>query len=354
MDGQERTKQTIQTYQWVDVLKFVFCICIIALHTAFIPAPVGYWIEKCLFRIAVPFFFVVSGFFLSKSCRERGTGMAIKRYCLRLLKILLAFSIIWILQYWIDCSLSQIGIARILIQTIQHILFHPKNGLWFVQACIVGALLLLPFLQRDRYYPAVLIGLALYSFALLCNNYYFLIHDTKLQTVVDTYMRLCLGPHNGVFVGFLYLSLGAVVEKYSDKDIPKTSIRLGICYVVYVIEIVIISKYASEADDGAFYFMQVLVAPLLLSLVISISGCFNAVHTVLLRKLSTGMYLLHMPLIWLYHRFCDYCLPSIPLLRRGQGILMSGYIKFFVILVLSWLICILAYRYTKTVKQYLM
>ena len=353
MVKQEKYNNASNTNQWVDVFKFIFCICIIALHAAHIPQPAGYWIEKLLFRMAVPFFFVVSGFFLSNSSRERGVHGAAKRYCFRLLKILAVYTVVWVLQFLVDCIIFKYSLVETLDELIRRILFSPKNGLWFIQACIIGAILLIPFLRKNCVSLAIPIGVVLYGFALICNNYYFLIENNAVRLIIDRYMSLCFGPHNGVFVGFLFLGLGIFVEKHKKISLFINGILLGLSYVVYAIEIVIVRRYATTVDDGAFYLMQVAVAPLLLSLLVSLPGCFDSAHTILMRRLSTGMYLLHLPLIWCYHRFRDYCLPHIPVLAKSQGVLMICNVRFVLVLLTSWGICMFAYRNTKILKRFL-
>lgn len=354
MEAHNCLNKSKRTYQWVDVFKFVFCICIIVMHTT-VPLPGRYWIEKLVFRLGVPFFFAASGFFLSKSCAERGVGTAVKRYCLRLLELLGVFSVVWILQFWVDCAISKTSMIDVLGKTVQHILFYPMNALWFIQASIVGALLLIPFYKRGSISAAVLLGIVLYAFALLCNNYYFLSEGTALRPIVDGYFKWFLAPHNGVFVGFLYLALGAFTERNLQKlTMGTTWILLGICYALYAAEVVLVHRHATFTDDGAFYVMQIAVVPLLLSVLTRLPEGPDSGRTILFRRLSTGMYLLHLPLLWCYHRFCSYCLPLIPVLKRGEGLLMNGYVKCAVIVVVSWAICLFAYRHTKTIKRFLM
>lgn len=242
-----------------------------------------------------------------------------------------------------------------LLQTIQQILFLPKNALWYIQASIVGALLLTPFIKRERFFVAIMVGIVLYSFALLCNNYYFLVQDTMVCSVIDAYTKLFLAPHNGFFVGFLYLALGVFAERsLSSWPAATLNLLLGFSYVLFIGEVIFVSRYATKVDDGAFYIMLIAIAPLLLSVLIKLPECFDSRVTVLMRRLSTGMYLLHLPLMWCYHRFCSYLLPSIPFLKRGQAILWNGYVKFVVILLCSWAICVFAYRHTKIIKRFLM
>ncbi len=57
-----------KTYPAIDILKFVFAITVVALHTNLIPNSkteyVPYIFTGIFLRLAVPFFFVVSGYFL--------------------------------------------------------------------------------------------------------------------------------------------------------------------------------------------------------------------------------------------------------------------------------------------------
>lgn len=72
-----------KNYDMVDLCKFIACICIVCIHTAAFSDFVSggyYYISSCIFRIAVPFFFVTSGFFYGKKL-IRGTAEERKISC---------------------------------------------------------------------------------------------------------------------------------------------------------------------------------------------------------------------------------------------------------------------------------
>ena len=61
---------TKKSYVGVDVSKFFFAVCIVALHSEALnclPDIANYMITRILFRVAVPYFFISSGFFLGKN-----------------------------------------------------------------------------------------------------------------------------------------------------------------------------------------------------------------------------------------------------------------------------------------------
>lgn len=344
--AEQNAENDIKTqYQWVDILKFFFCVCIVAMHTP-LALPERFWVEKTIFRLGVPFFFATSGFFLSKSCRNRGVGSAVKRYCLRLFQLLWVFSIVWIVQYAVDgFFIRKTGIGRTALEILQRILFEPQGALWYIQASLIGALMLNPFLKRNQIRVAVTLGSVLYVFAEMCNNYYFVIEGTSLQPIVDGYLKICMTSNNGVLIGFLFLALGVCVEQFQLYErTARVRILFVISVAVYAAEIAVIRPMQTETGDGAFYFSQILVAPLLLATAIQIPPRITNVRATLLRNLSTGMYLLHMPIMWCYNRFADHILPHIPMLRHASSLVHFSYAKFAVVLLLSMGICLLAYR----------
>ena len=76
-------------YNFVDVLKFFFMLCVIAIHCNIesIFGRTGWYILHCIFRLAVPFFFVASGFFFKLSLEKSGGGLeeTVKKYVKRIL-----------------------------------------------------------------------------------------------------------------------------------------------------------------------------------------------------------------------------------------------------------------------------
>lgn len=64
-------------YHFVDFMKFFFMLCVIAIHSHIenIFGRAGWYITHCIFRLAVPFFFIASGFFFKASLEKSGGGL---------------------------------------------------------------------------------------------------------------------------------------------------------------------------------------------------------------------------------------------------------------------------------------
>lgn len=324
-----------RTYAGIDIFKFLFAVCIVALHTNalnFLPDMANYMITKILFRVAVPFFFVASGFFLGEKLLHAPKEQyphIIRTYCLRLLKPLIVFESVSLLYYGANYLFSGQSLFATAQTLVKSIIFYPYGALWFVQACIVGALLLYPFLKRDKLKLALVIGVVLYGFALIANNYSFLIIDTPFHKIVATYMEYCVSARNGLFTGFISLALGILCSKIWEKDYKiNYQVLTLVFFVLYVLEILIIFYFnKTPLDDGALYISQLLFVPSLFLTTLRLNIQMPSKIAVLLRNLSTGIYFLHRPILYVV----DYLISEEPL-------------RFVVVLCLAILICLFAYK----------
>ena len=284
-----------------------------------------YFVTRFLFRLAVPFFFVSSGYFLRLSLEK---GKSIKTYCFRLLKPLIVFELLNTVAEEYASIESGTSVLSSIIDAVRHVLFYPYGAMWFLQACIVGSLLLYSFYRRKRMHMGLAIGVLLYSFALICNNYYFLIADIPiLQNVVIGYMNTFISARNGLFVGFLFLMLGYFVK---DLQRCKKQILLVLMLVltaIYIFEIVL--TYEKEyLDDGALYLTHIVLLPCMMALLLQVRVNMNNQFSLLLRNLSTGIYMLHRLLFVVL-----------------EGLISSSFLNCLVVIGLAMMICLIVYRW---------
>lgn len=175
--------------------------------------------------------------------------------------------------------------------------------MWYIQAIIVAGFLLVPFIKYHKEKYIIPLGFILFSFALICGRYYFLIENIpSIKIIVDNYLKYCISPKNGLFIGFLYVGIGVVVAKnwnfttckFKFKNI---NIILLISAILFFTELYLIYNY-DGLEDGQYYLTQ----PLFVGSIFLFSAQYyeipstNPIHnTKLLRNLSISIYLLHAP-----------------------------------------------------------
>lgn len=216
-----------KTYNSIDIAKFFFCICIICLHTqifSFLPSLPLFLLTKAVFRLAVPFFFVCSGFFLGCKLFRESTDAywgTVKKYCLRLATPLLIFGVINCIIAYVSNDAEDTAPLKNVADIIRHIIFYPYGALWFLQASLIGALLLYPLLKKNMLGFGLCLGFLLYIPALICNNYYFVTVGSDVQDAVNLYVKYFISARNGLFVGFFMITLGVwtskIFLKYQDR-----------------------------------------------------------------------------------------------------------------------------------------
>lgn len=281
----------------VDLLKFIFCLCVVMIHCdtlAGIDSDYKYFITQGIFRLAVPFFFVATGYFLTLKVKKDSNDIddVYKKYIKRLLLPLAVFSLINVILETIKMSAYASG-PVIFREIIRHVIFYPWGALWFVQACIVGSLLLYPFVCRAKNFSAVILGCVLYCWALICNNYFFVVQNTVVEPYVNAFMNLCVSARNGVFVGFVYMAIGAVI---ANRRIRIPNFLALVFVLVYLLEIFSL-KSKPFVDDAALYVSQLFIVPLIFIKSLNYSLHIPNDTSLMLRKFSVGVYLLHRPVI---------------------------------------------------------
>lgn len=324
--NQIQNKHTIAS---IDLAKIFFCCCIIALHTnvlSIIDSDIYYYIKKIVFRSAVPFFFVTSGYFLGKKIKYvEDTNKCIMNYCKRLLLPLVVFSIINYIE--LDAAMLSEGrsLMSIVLSNIRSSLFYPPGALWFVWACIIGSIMLIPFFKRNKLGLALILGIVLYVWALICNNYYFIIFDTSIKTLVDQYTKIFISPRNGIFLGFILLTIGACCSRI--KVPRKTSYALLLMSFTFLLAEVFLLKDRAYADEGSLYISQLLFIPSLLLVLLNTDIYIPYDISITMRKLSVGMYYLHKPILFIV-----------------SFITMSVVVRFLTTLIVALAICLLSYN----------
>lgn len=348
MDCERKTmnrSEQKEQYYVVDILKFVFCLFVICIHTNILehfPLTAGYWIEKLLFRLAVPFFFITSGLLLGKKielCKNSDDiKIIIQKYTKRLLHMLLIFEPISIIINSLIYHQQGYSATTIALITLRDIVFYPKGALWYIQACIIASWIIYVFIKYKKEKLMGFLAMLFYLFALLCNSYYSLIEHTFFSKYIDFYLRIAVSARNGLFVGVPFLYLGIMLYRFtaSSNIINSNSTLLFGGFVVifglYALELFSIRDIQMKDDGSLFVLTPFLVSSLLL-FALKFKGKQRK-YFILIRNLSTGMYLTHSPInLIIYYGILG-----------AFDVQLPGSVRLMIVLLISSLICMLSYK----------
>ncbi|PCI59653.1 MAG: hypothetical protein COB35_10830 [Gammaproteobacteria bacterium] len=210
----------------VDTIRLFAIIAVIAIHTK--PFAVDsttnetyYYLNiiiNQLARFAVPFFFVISGYFFGQKIRKGNDVVeTAKAMIYRVGTIYLVWSLIYLLPYNLT-AIIEYGILGPLKVSYWHFisllndpLTIPFKGtkihLWFLISLIYSVIICSVFVYYKMFRSLFFFAIALYLFGVLSKAY----ADSPLGITVNFNTR------NGPFLGTLFFVIGYYISDYSYK-----------------------------------------------------------------------------------------------------------------------------------------
>lgn len=218
------------SYNGIDLVKLIcsFLVCVVhipPLAESFSAGDeINFWLQNCLARIAVPFFFTASGFlFFRKGGLYNAEPDRLKGYCFKLLRLA--------------------GLWYIILLTTKTV------HLWYFGA-VITAVIILYLLTKKKIKLKYIIAIAvvLYCIGLLGDAYYGVLKPLKMFTpskmLLMFYERIIVRTRNGVFFGFPFVLLGAL---FAHKKIKLNKFLaaagLIVSFAMLFAEVYILRKY---------------------------------------------------------------------------------------------------------------
>ncbi len=285
-------------YGMVDVLRLVFAIGVMMIHTmAFqsINEDLRIATSMGICRIAVPFFFVVSGYFLYNRIQTENEPKSTLK---RLLILYTSWVLIEIITLF-PVVLSGLSAPPIII--VERLLFIGITGsLWYISSLIIAIFIITPLLKRDKIFLLLLIGFILYLFGTTGDTYFGLFEKTMINPLIKGYTLIFFLPQVGITESILFVALGAALNKYKLNEKIKNAGVLSILSIfLLLIETFVLNK-TGIAKDANMYLSAIIAAPLIFVWAINYSKNISTKFSKSCREYSLGIYCSHqIIMIWI-------------------------------------------------------
>lgn len=292
----EKQSLEIKTgYPCIDYFRIVAAILVIAIHISpfsTIYQPLDFFVTRVLGRIAVPFFFMITGFFFFSAPY---TLVKLKKMILSLLQIY-AISIMIYLPITINLyrgDFDTINFRHIL----QDILFNGTiYHLWYLPAAIMGIAITYLLITYFPVKKALFICVFLYIIGLGGDSYYKL--ASQIPLIREMYLWIFSWSEytrNGIFMAPIFLYLGHLMPKGRLRK-KGVSVFLISSFILMFIEATIIHQTKFYRHDSMYVFLPIVVF-FLIALLLQYKGKRN----VIAKDLSLYMYLIHPFMIVVVH-----------------------------------------------------
>lgn len=277
-----------------DVLKFVLSVLIVATHTSFLE---GYLTP--LVRLAVPAFFMISGyFFFSRinSCDSKEKKKAyLKKSVIHNLKLYLFWFVILLPLTLYIRKYHTMGIVGGLTHLIRDFLFGSTfQSSWYIIALITGFTIVMFLSYKLPQYALVIIGVILYIPSLLSSNYEFLVESSEtLSFISDSLSKVFLLPCRNFSVSILYIAIGKyLAEKNYEGKTKKYTLTFLLAFAALVAEYFMLNFGRVKIEDTDCYIALPFAAYYLCKVFLTLD--INCKYAIILRKISTVSYCAHM------------------------------------------------------------
>lgn len=311
--------RTKEKYAGIDHFRIIAALLVVAIHTSPLTSysdGADFFLTRVLARIAVPFFFMVTGQFVLSDCllkKKNYTGIwaKIRRYIRKIL-ILYAVSIILYLPLGIYAG----HYKNLTFLTALSMLFFDGTfyHLWYFPACVTGVLLVCALSRIMGIKKTFIAAVILYLAGLSGDSYYGLIERLPaVSAVYEKGFTIWSYTRNGLFMAPVFLVLGALMG--NDRKKRKQSIYYAyagfLCSLSFMTIEAFTLRYFGLQRHDSMYVMLVPTAAFLYRILLTLSvqnkawcNIFDNTHNKLLcmvnseiRTISTLIYILHPAII---------------------------------------------------------
>ena len=224
----------------IDLAKFIFAILVVAIHVS----PFGssesdalsflsFFVRDYLARLAVPFFFITSGYFLFRKTDINNFDFKrSKEYVKKLIKLYLIWSAIYFPLGFGNAFFDEKGFLHGVFNYIKKFIISTSfSHLWYLNA-LIFAVLVISVLLYKRISPKLIIifGAVFYFLGLFAQSWFGFIEPLRnvpsiwnalkyVESIIET-------TRDGLFDGLIFVGIGMLFAYYKIK-FTKTQATIG-------------------------------------------------------------------------------------------------------------------------------
>ncbi len=298
-------------YNLFDLAKFILSFLVGAIHLHPIKAiskNIDFYFNNTVCRLAVPLFFTISGFLLFNKLNKLEENNRKKQMSKYLKRIFIMYTI-WSLIYFIPYVISTREHFSILKFIAHYLIDGPFIQLWYLQALLVAAFATFVCNHFLGIKKTMVVSTIFYMIGLMLVPYYPIFDGIieKIPIISDLFnLDIVEGNErimgrNGITFGMFFFDLGAFLSTYPAKYNKKTNFIAIICSIILLfVETTIIKKIGST-----YFALQIsLIACTFFIFNYLVNNKCKINNTIILRKLSILIYLIHSGIQFAYEQIC--------------------------------------------------
>jgi serine/alanine racemase len=296
--------RTKPNYGWLDRFRIIAALAVIAIHTSPLDTfheGADFFLTRVLARIAVPFFFMVTGHFVVAGFLPSGKAAPSTKSMVRFRKFLAKTSMLYLfcIILYLPVGIYAGHYKDMSVGVLLRMLFFDGTfyHLWYFPACIMGVALVYLLSRFLSLGAMTAVSAVLYAIGLLGDSYYGLVEKVPaLEAFYGFLFQISSYTRNGLFLAPLFLVLGAwmagAAQGQDGRDLSEK--RLFLCslfalsFALMTGEAFLLRHFQFQRHDS----MYLLLVPVMLFLYRFLL-CIPVKSDRAFRTASTWIYVLH-------------------------------------------------------------
>ncbi len=278
-----------KSYTGIDFFRIAAAFLIIAIHTSPLSSysEVGDFIlTRITGRIAVPFFFMVSGFFLISRYNHNSDRLKVF-----IKNTILIYGVAIAVYIPLNIYNGYFAMENLLPNIIKDIAFDGTlYHLWYLPASIIGAAIAWQFTKRLGLNRAFIITALLYVIGLFGDSYYGIAE--KLPIVKNIYagiFEISDYTRNGIFFVPVFFVLGGIIaDKYSRISLKSSIVGFVLFFSLMLVEGMVLHDLSIQRHDS----MYIMLLPCMYFLFSALTF-WKGSRILLLRTSAMIIYIIH-------------------------------------------------------------
>jgi len=243
-------------YTGIDYFRIISAILIIAIHTSPLTSyseTADFILTRIIARIAVPFFFMTSGFFLI----SRYTPNA-KKLAVFVKKMALIYGAATLLYIPLNIYKGTFKMDNFLPNIIKDILFDGTfYHLWYLPASAMGAVIAWYLVKRWDYAKALIITGILYGIGLFGDSYFGIAENISFMKALYNQLFLISDyTRNGIFFAPIFFVLGGMIADSSLKiSLKINAVGFAFFSILLFVEAMLLHSFKMQRHDSMYIFL---------------------------------------------------------------------------------------------------
>lgn len=220
----------MKNFKVIDFMKLCMACFVVAIHTNpenIVGCVAGQEIIRVIYNIAVPYFFLTSGFLLFGGISDASNTIRIHKYLLKICRLYVVWTLLYLpFTIW-GFANEHMSLGKSMLVFTRNFLLVGENWyswpLWYLLALIIAVFIVWRSLSWGLKVKQILLIAVLLHVLGLWINYCHC--NGTASNFIEMYYALFKTTRNGIFIGLLYITLGILAA--CKKEINKNMLIIG-------------------------------------------------------------------------------------------------------------------------------